>query len=206
VTAAKPASGRGTGACWAFVEAKFGQFIYGRYPIEERWRVNLSGLLLIAGLVPIAIPSVPYKRENALYLLVVFPILAFILLTGQFGLEPVETALWGGLLVTLVVAIVGIVVSFPLGILLALGRRSEMPIVKMFSVIFIEFWRGVPLITVLFMSSVMLPLFLPDGVTFDKLLRALIGVALFSSDEQVVRRLSRAARHRPECVIAASAS
>tara|TARA_R110000850_G_scaffold2897_11_gene13423 strand:+ start:3581 stop:4714 length:1134 start_codon:yes stop_codon:yes gene_type:complete len=171
----------GTGACWAFVEAKFGQFIYGRYPIDERWRVNLSGLLLIIGLVPIAIPSVPYKRENALYLLVVFPVLAFILLTGQFGLEPVETPLWGGLLVTLVVAIVGIVVSFPLGILLALGRRSEMPIVKMFSVIFIEFWRGVPLITVLFMSSVMLPLFLPDGVSFDKLLRALIGVALFSS-------------------------
>jgi general L-amino acid transport system permease protein len=83
--------------------------------------------------------------------------------------------------VTLVVAIVGIVVSFPLGILLALGRRSEMPIVKMFCIIFIEFWRGVPLITVLFMSSVMLPLFLPEGVTFDKLLRALIGVALFSS-------------------------
>lgn len=171
----------GTGACWAFVEAKFGQFMYGRYPVEERWRVNLSGLLLIIGLVPIAIPSVPYKRENALYLLVVFPVLAFILLTGQFGLEPVDSPLWGGLLVTLVVAIVGIVVSFPLGILLALGRRSEMPIVKMFSVIFIEFWRGVPLITVLFMSSVMLPLFLPDGVSFDKLLRALIGVALFSS-------------------------
>jgi general L-amino acid transport system permease protein len=171
----------GAGACWAFVEAKFGQFIYGRYPLEERWRVDLTGLLLIAGLVPIAIPSVPYKRENALYLLVVFPILAFILLTGQFGLEPVETALWGGLLVTLVVAIVGIVVSFPLGILLALGRRSEMPIIKMFCIIFIEFWRGVPLITVLFMSSVMLPLFLPEGVSFDKLLRALIGVALFSS-------------------------
>ena len=137
--------------------------------------------MLIAGLVPIAIPSVPYKRENALYLLFVFPVLAFILLTGQFGLRPVETPLWGGLLVTLVVAIVGIVVSFPLGILLALGRRSEMPIVKMFCVIFIEFWRGVPLITVLFMSSVMLPLFLPDGVSFDKLLRALIGVALFAS-------------------------
>jgi His/Glu/Gln/Arg/opine family amino acid ABC transporter permease subunit len=160
---------------------KFGQFIYGRYPLEERWRVDLTGLLLIAGLVPIAIPSMPYKRENACICWSPFPILAFILLTGQFGLEPVETALWGGLLVTLVVAIVGIVVSFPLGILLALGRRSEMPIVKMFCIIFIEFWRGVPLITVLFMSSVMLPLFLPEGVTFDKLLRALIGVALFSS-------------------------
>lgn len=169
------------GACWAFVEAKFGQFMLGRYPVDERWRVYLSGVLLVIGLVPIAIPSVPYKRENALYLLVVFPVLAFILLTGQFGLEPVETPLWGGLLVTLVVAIVGIVVSFPLGILLALGRRSEMPIVKMFCIIFIEFWRGVPLISVLFMSSVMLPLFLPDGVQFDKLLRALIGVALFSS-------------------------
>ncbi|WP_420409486.1 amino acid ABC transporter permease [Hoeflea sp.] len=171
----------GAGACWAFVEAKFSQFIYGRYPVEERWRVDLTGLLLIVGLVPIAIPSLPYKRENALYLLIVFPILAFILLTGQLGLEPVETALWGGLLVTLVVAIVGIVVSFPLGIVLALGRRSEMPIVKMVCIIFIEFWRGVPLITVLFMSSVMLPLFLPEGVTFDKLLRALIGVALFAS-------------------------
>ncbi|PWW04003.1 general L-amino acid ABC transporter membrane protein [Hoeflea marina] len=169
------------GACWAFVKAKFGQFIYGRYPIEERWRVNLTGLLLIIGLVPIAMPTVPYKRENAVYLLIVFPILAFILLTGQLGLEPVETSRWGGLLVTLVVAIVGIVVSFPLGILLALGRRSEMPVIKMFSIIFIEFWRGVPLITVLFMSSVMLPLFLPADVSFDKLLRALIGVALFSS-------------------------
>ncbi len=85
----------GAGACWAFVEAKFGQFIYGRYPLEERWRVNLSGLLLIAGLVPIAIPSIPYKRENALYLLVVFPVLAFILLTGQFGLRPGGIARFG---------------------------------------------------------------------------------------------------------------
>jgi amine acid ABC transporter, permease protein, 3-TM region, His/Glu/Gln/Arg/opine family len=169
------------GACWAFVKAKFGQFMYGRYPIEERWRVDIAGVLLLIGLIPIAIPSVPYKRENAIYLLVVFPILAFILLTGQFGLRPVETSLWGGLLVTLVVAIVGIVVSFPLGILLALGRRSHMPIIKFFSIVFIEFWRGVPLITVLFMSSVMLPLFLPEGVNFDKLLRALVGVALFSS-------------------------
>jgi general L-amino acid transport system permease protein len=121
---------------------------------------------LIAGLVPIAIPSIPYKRENALYLLVAFPILAFILLTGQFGLEPVETPLC-----TLVVAIVGIVVSFPLGIAARARTPSKMPIIKLVSIIFIEFWRGVPLITVLFMSSVMLPLFLPEGVTFDKLLR-----------------------------------
>jgi general L-amino acid transport system permease protein len=129
-----------------------------------------------------AIPSVPWKRENAFYLLVIFPIVAFTLLVGgYFGLRHVETALWGGLLVTLVVAITGIVVSMPLGVILALGRRSKLPIIRFFSIAFIEFWRGVPLITVLFMASVMLPIFLPPGVNFDKLLRALIGVALFAS-------------------------
>jgi len=171
----------GAGACWAFVDAKFAQFMYGRYPFEERWRVDLTGILLVAGVIPLAMPSVPYKKWNAIFVLIIFPILAFILLTGKFGLEPVQTSLWGGLLVTLVVAIVGIVVSFPFGIFLALGRRSNMPIIKMLSIIFIEFWRGVPLITVLFMSSVMLPFFLPDGVSFDKLLRALVGVTLFAS-------------------------
>jgi general L-amino acid transport system permease protein len=172
----------GAGACWAFVRAKFAQFMYGRYPIDERWRVDLTGLLLLIGLIPMAIPRVPYKRQNAFYLLVVFPVLAFLLLVGgYFGLRRVETQLWGGLLVTLVVAITGIVASMPLGVLLALGRRSKLPIIRFFSIVFIEFWRGVPLITVLFMSSVMLPIFLPPGVNFDKLLRALIGVALFSS-------------------------
>ena len=99
----------------------------------------------------------------------------------DFGLSHIETDRWGGFLVTLVIAVTGIAASLPIGIALALGRRSNMPIVRLMSVIFIEFWRGIPLITVLFMSSVVLPLFLPEGVTFDKLLRALIGVALFSA-------------------------
>ena len=99
----------------------------------------------------------------------------------DFGLVPVETANWGGLLVTLVVSVTGIVASLPLGILLALGRRSKLPIVRLMSIVFIELWRGVPLITVLFMASVMLPLFLPEGISFDKLLRALIGISLFSA-------------------------
>jgi general L-amino acid transport system permease protein len=99
----------------------------------------------------------------------------------DFGLVPVETRQWGGLLVTLVVSVTGIVTSLPLGILLALGRRSHLPIVRIFSVCFIEFWRGVPLITVLFFATYMLPLFLPGGLTVDGLLRALIGVALFSA-------------------------
>ena len=170
------------GACWPFIKAKFGLFMYGRYPDAERWRVNLTYALALAGLVPIMIPSMPYKKWFALYLALAFPVIAYWLLTGgAFGLPIVKTSLWGGLLVTLVVATSGIAASFPLGILLALGRRSELPIVRWFSTGYIELIRGVPLITVLFMSSVMLPLFLPPDVTFDKLLRALVGVALFSA-------------------------
>ncbi len=171
-----------SGACWPFVKAKFVQFMFGRYPVDERWRVMLVGVLFVALLLPLLIPRVPHKGLNAILFFGVFPIVAFVLLVGGwFGLAHVETALWGGLLVTLVLSYVGISVSLPLGVLLALGRRSKLPVVKMFSVIFIETVRGVPLVTVLFMASVMLPLFLPPGTTFDKLLRALIGVALFAS-------------------------
>jgi general L-amino acid transport system permease protein len=300
------------GACWAYAREKFLSFIYGRYPFEERWRVNLTALLFLAGFVPMLIPRVPYKRETVLYLLVAFPVTAFILLTGgnfnvpvslyvtvllvagaivsftamataaeeggglrliipaalaiglialvsslfvdrdavaslaaaQFhaprlasldilttlgvaatalaflasmasilltpgyrglrsvvwtgagallvllllaltaldvGLRPVRTELWGGLMLTLVVALVGITGSLPIGILLALGRRSRMPIVRYFCIGFIEIWRGVPMVTVLFMANVMLPLFLPPGTNFDRLLRALVGVTMFSS-------------------------
>jgi general L-amino acid transport system permease protein len=293
-----------SGACWPYVWAKFHQFVYGFYPFDQRWRVNICLIIGAAALVTMAIPSLPYKKWNALFLLVVYPLLTFILLTGgnlslslstilgiigllllsalalpvfafgmeegirrnrlalvlagiaivifllsffismpevnvfgnfvsvsalaivgllaiaafpsiaqeassrdisaraalmgwigaccaviavlvlvtaDFGLVPVETQQWGGLLVTLVVAVTGIVASLPLGVLLALGRRSKMPVVRLFSVIFIEVWRGVPLITVLFMASIMLPLFMPEGVNFDKLLRALVGTALFTS-------------------------
>jgi general L-amino acid transport system permease protein len=314
----------GAGACWPFVWAKFPQWLFGFYPIEERWRPALVFIIGVAGFVPMLMPSAPFKQWNALFLALAFPVIALILLSGgnfavsltsyavalmvallasvvlpmaslgleegvksnrlgvalaliglipallwllaesmaamsglfllvglevldpvsrallslrdrvnghalmpylqagafvlaaifslmnlrrakaggmigswiataaaalvilmlldiDFGLVPVETSSWGGLLVTLVVSVTGIAASLPLGILLALGRRSKMPIVRLFSVIFIEVWRGVPLITVLFMSSVMLPLFLPEGLSFDKLLRALIGISLFSA-------------------------
>jgi len=228
------------GACWAMARAKFGQWIYGFYPVTEIWRVNIVFIVGVLALIPMMMPSLPYKRLNGIFLLGIYPIMTLILLTGghfdidsstwlvtlafvaaivlpilflgffakiidqklaaitsavmvgvvvlllfvlsvNFGLRYVETSSWGGLLVTLVVAVTGIVASLPIGILLALGRRSNMPIVKLFSVAFIELWRGVPLITVLFMASVVLPLFLPPGSSFDKLLRALIGVTLFSS-------------------------
>jgi len=172
----------GAGACWPFITHKIGLFMYGRYPDAERWRINLTYVLALAGLVPLMIPRVPGKLWLSIYLLTAFPIIGFVLVTGGIlWLPHVATELWGGLFLTLVVASVGIAASFPIGILLALGRRSELPIVRWVSIGFIEFVRGVPLVTVLFMASVMLPLFLPPEVTFDKLLRALIGVALFSA-------------------------
>jgi general L-amino acid transport system permease protein len=171
-----------TGACWAFVNAKFGQFMFGTYPIEERWRPILVAILFVALLVPMLIPRVPRKGLNAILLFAVLPIVSFFLLVGgMFGLPHVETPRWGGLLVTLSLSFVGIAVSLPLGIVLALGRRSKMPIIKTLSIFFIETVRGIPLIVVLFFASVMLPLFLPEGVSFDKYLRALIGVSLFAA-------------------------
>lgn len=171
-----------SGACWAFVKAKMSLILYGRYPLAERWRVVLVAALFVALLVPLLIPRVPRKGLNALGMFVIFPVVAFFLLSGGwFGLPHVETSIWGGLMVTLIISFVGIVVSLPLGIVLALGRRSEMPVVKLLSIVFIETVRGVPLITVLFMASVMFPLFLPPGVNFDVFLRALIGVCLFAA-------------------------
>lgn len=292
------------GACWPFIAARFEQFMYGLYPVAERWRVNVVFVAFAALLVPLLIPSVPHKKLNAIALFGLFPFVALILLTGgnfslgggtaaifflaaaaltaaltsgrnplasesaamrianafvilgllvfvvsflvnsnrvdalglrfsllnfvafccaiisitasllssfkgrqagmggsvvpllvplagaaglvwilgaNTGLSFVPTNIWGGLLVTLVVAIVGIVASLPIGILLALGRQSRMPAVRLISIIFIEFWRGVPLITVLFMANFMLPLFLPSGVTFNQLLRVLVGVSLFAA-------------------------
>jgi general L-amino acid transport system permease protein len=297
-----PTETREVGACWAFVGAKFQQFLYGLYPLDQRWRVQLVFVLLVGLTVPLAIPSLPYKRLNAVLLFLVFPLVTLVLLTGgqfqlssaamafvlalgavatlflgvarsstvgrdplmkvavwagvlavvaavasayvssrrvmifdlrfdilstialmaaiasivlaivatrrtageavgltgllvpllaalgfiviltsNFGLVDVPTNLWGGLLITLTVALTGIAASFPLGILLALGRQSKMPAVRLLSVVFIEFWRGVPLITVLFMANFMLPLLLPSGVSFNQLLRVLVGVALFSA-------------------------
>nr|WP_062222470.1 amino acid ABC transporter permease [Aureimonas sp. D3] len=294
--------GDSVGACWAFIGARFQQFIFGLYPVEERWRVVLVFALLVVLLVPLAIPRAPFKRLNASLMFFVFPLVTIVLLTGgrfamtgssialafalaaavtlflcvgissragsygltkvavgltvfgllaafmapylnfdrfsvltfrfdtlsfialvasllaitlsfvtalatleeksgalrlvyptlaalffvatlttDFGLAPVPTNLWGGLLVTLVVALTGIALSFPLGILLALGRQSSMPAVRLLSVVFIEFWRGVPLITVLFMATFMLPLLLPSGVSLNQLLRVLVGVSLFAA-------------------------
>jgi general L-amino acid transport system permease protein len=171
------------GACWAFVADRINFINYGFYPIEERWRVDLSLVLATIGAGWMLWLSAPRRDLGLIYFLIVMPVTCYFLLAGisVFGLDLVDTAKWGGLMVTLVVAMVGIVVSLPMGILLALGRRSKLPIVKFFSVMFIEFVRGVPLITVLFMANTMLPLFIDGGERIDKLLRALVGISLFAS-------------------------
>ncbi len=171
-----------SGACWAYVNDRFVPFMFGSYPRGELWRPLLVVVMFVGLLIPFLIPKAPRKGLNALLLLIVFPIVSFfLLLGGTFGLRHVETSLWGGLMVTLIISFVGIVVSLPAGILLALGRRSQMPIMKTACIVFIELIRGVPLITVLFMASVLLPLFLEPGNNIDKFLRALIGVSIFAS-------------------------
>jgi general L-amino acid transport system permease protein len=174
--------GREVGACWPFIAAKFDQLMYGFYPSTQRWRVDLVYGLAALLAAPLLVPRIAYKTLNAVLLFGAFPLVAAVLLVGGLlGLPEVETRLWGGLLVTLVISFTGIVGSLPLGILLALGRRSDLPVVRTASVLFIEFWRGVPLITVLFFATYMLPLFLPGSWRMDGLLRVLIGVILFSA-------------------------
>ncbi len=170
----------GSGACWAFINDRFNILVYGFYPAAERWRVNMSFILLCLALVPVLFDHVPFRKPGLIFSCV-YPLIAGWLLLGGFGLQPVGTDEFGGMMLNTVVGVTGIAFSLPLGILLALGRQSHLPIVKSCSVCFIEFIRGVPLITLLFVASTMLNYFLPPGTTFDLLLRVLIMVTLFSS-------------------------
>ena len=171
------------GACWIFVRARFWQFVYGFYPDALRWRVDVTFVLLVSSVFVLLSGrfSAILKKRVAIFFFAVFPILAFFLLHGGLGLEEVPTAKWGGFMLTLIIAGIGIILSLPIGIMLALGRRSQLPVVHILCVFFIEFARGVPLITILFMANIMLPLFLPPGYEPDILLRILAGVTMFAS-------------------------
>ncbi len=174
----------GAGACWVFIRVRLDQFLYGFYPEAHRWRVNSALCLSVVIALPFLLNQLSQltKIWIGVLLLSSYPAVAFVLLQGGIlGLTTVDTHLWGGLMLTLIISAVGMTVALPLGILLALGRRSTLPIIRWLSIGFIEFWRGVPLITVLFMASVMLPLFLPEGVSINKLLRALMGIILFEA-------------------------
>lgn len=170
------------GACWLFISTKLEQFLYGFYPKTEIWRINTITLTLLGLIIYLILPKTPHKKWVGLFSITAYPIIAFLIIYGGvFGLSVVTTDKWGGLTVTLIIFYVGIVFALPLGVILALGRRSSMPIIKSLCTLFIELWRGVPLITVLFMAAFMIPLFLPEDMSFDKLLRPLIGITLFAS-------------------------
>jgi general L-amino acid transport system permease protein len=172
----------GDGACWTFIRARLPLFFYGRYPATEYWRVDLTGVLLVAFCVPVLRDDVRHRWMWLLLLLVLFPVLASLLLWGGvLGLDYVDTTLWGGLMLDIVISFVTVAGSLPFGILLATGRRSQLPIVRALSIGYIELWRGVPLLTVLFMSAVLVPLFLPQGVSIDRLLRAMAALVLFNA-------------------------
>ena len=170
----------GEGACWAFIAERTRLFVFGFYPADERWRVILAFILLIAALCFLLYDKMPYRRQGLWYAYA-YPFIAAWLLLGGFGLEPVGTDKFGGMMLNAIIGVTGIAVSLPIGILLALGRQSNLAVARIICVMFIEFIRGVPLITLLFVASSMLSYFMPPGSEFDLLLRVLIMATLFSS-------------------------
>ena len=175
-----PASCRAaSGACWNFIWAKLGQLLFGIYPFEQRWRPGLVCGLILGLLAWSVWPSSWRGRLGALWVAALGAV--FWLMGGGLGLAPVPSALWGGLPVTLILTVVAIGLGFPMGVLLALGRRSTLPTLRISCVVFIEAVRGLPLLSILFVASIMLPLFLPESLLPDKFTRALVALTLFAS-------------------------
>ena len=168
------------GACWAWLDQRINQFLYGFYPPEAYWRVNLCLVLLLPALGYVLFEKLPCSRYGRWFSLS-YPLIAGILLLGGMGLEGVTTDKFGGFMLNLVAGLTGIILSLPLGILLALGRRSKLPLVKFLAIVFIEVIRGVPLITLLFVAVIILQLFLPPEVSLDQLFRVMIMITLFAS-------------------------
>ncbi len=170
------------GACWVFVKVWLNRFVYGMYPDAEQWRINSAFIILFLLVGTSFFAPTKYKKYLLIFLLFVYPIIGLKLISGgDFGLKYVETGAWGGLSLTFIVSAFALILCFPVGMFLALGRRSNLPAIRYTSIGFIELWRGVPLITVLFMSAVMFPMFLPDGTYVDKLIRVLIAITLFEA-------------------------
>ena len=170
------------GACWVFVKVWFKRFMYGMYPNPEQWRINTAFIILFVLVASAFFVPQKFKKYIILFMLFIYPIIGIKLISGGiFGLKWIETGAWGGLSLTLIVSAFSLILCFPIGMFLALGRRSTLPVIQYSSLGFIELWRGVPLITVLFMSGVMFPMFLPDGTYMDKLMRVIIAITLFEA-------------------------
>jgi len=169
------------GATWAFIGNKMRFFMFGFFPKEEIWRIPVCLVLMAATFIPLFLKQIEHKVIIFASFLLLWPLLIGLFLVGGLGLPQVSTNDWGGLMLTLVLSMLGLLYSFPIGILLALGRRSELPVVRTLSVTYIEFFRGIPLITILFMSSVVVPFFLPEQIKIDKIIRVVIGMTFFQS-------------------------
>jgi general L-amino acid transport system permease protein len=171
---------RGTGACWGVVAEKYRLIIFGRYPVEEQWRPEVATILLV-GLLALSCVRAFWKPWLIAVWAMVVPLFFVLMYGGVAGLDVVQTDRWGGLPLTILLASFSIILAFPLSVLVALGRRSNLPAIRTVCVVYVELIRGVPLISVLFMASFMFPLFMPHGVTIDVLLRVLVGITLFAA-------------------------
>lgn len=170
---------RGLGACWAVIPEKYRFILFGTYPFDEQWRPALAVLLFIA-LYYVSTRRAWWRRELIFVWIAALALISILMWGGVLGLSFVSQDRWGGLPVTLILATFGLAFGFPLGILVALGRRSKLPAIRSLSVLYVELIRGVPLVSLLFMASVMFPLFMPGGFNIDKLLRAQIAIILFA--------------------------
>jgi general L-amino acid transport system permease protein len=169
----------GAGACWAVITEKHRFILFGTYPFEQHWRPALVCVLFV-GLYVISAMRRFWRWELALIWVATLTVIGVLMWGGVFGLPYVPQERWGGLPITLILATFGLAFAFPLAILVALGRRSKLPAIKVLCILYVELIRGVPLISLLFMASVMFPLFLPEGMNIDKLLRAQIAIILFA--------------------------
>ncbi|MBI2969704.1 MAG: amino acid ABC transporter permease [Gammaproteobacteria bacterium] len=169
-------------ACWPFIRARLDQLMYGLYPEPERWRVNLGIALCALLSAPLFIRRVRHKAWLIGVLLLAYPVIGYSLfLGGIFGLNPVATGNWGGFFLTIITAVFVLATSLPLAVLLALGRESSIPLIRIGCATWIEFWRAVPALVVLFVAIIMFPLFMPPGIEVDKLLRALLALTVLMS-------------------------
>ena len=168
------------GACWSVVSSNIRFIMFGFFPYESQWRPLLAMILLV-GLLYYSQDRKHWKKYLAYVWVAGLFIMGLLMKGGLFGLSPVESTEWGGLPLTLILSVFGLTAAYPLGVLLALGRQSKMPAIKTLSIVYIELIRGVPLISLLFMSSVVFPLFLPEGITINKILRAQVAIVLFTA-------------------------
>ncbi len=174
-------SGGAGGATWAFIVNKIRFFMFGFFPKEEIWRIPACVVVIALTMIPYFLKSIQHKILIFAVQLILLPLIVAFFLSGGIVLEKISTNDWGGLTLTFILSLLGLVYSFPLGVLLALGRRSQLPVIRGFCVSYIEFFRGIPLITILFMSSVVVPFFLPAGISVDKIVRIVIGMTFFQS-------------------------